>query len=265
VANYYEILGLKTSCSQVEIKQAFRRQAKKLHPDVASDRHGTLVLMQQLVAAYKTLYDPESREDYDRRHRIVHHEDQFDYREFLRKRRDDPHSQSQLIFFDLLHERSHDAVHLYDDLMGTGSFSLASHLDREDFMDCAFLLAEEYEARDKLLPAFHLLLKIADFERETPYFRHFFDEVKDRLRMIVGTRMPGKVSDVIVLDCLENLIEYDFSRKDTAFYLKRAAELHAAAARLDKASVYLKRGLRLDQRLGGTKKLMELLSKQGSM
>ncbi|TVR90159.1 MAG: J domain-containing protein [Spirochaetaceae bacterium] len=264
MANYYEMLGLKTSCSQVEIKQAFRRKAKKLHPDVTSDRQGTLALMQQLVAAYKTLYDPETREEYDRRHRILHHEDQFDYREFLRKRRNDPQSQSELIFFDLLHDRAHDALHLYDDLMGTDGFTLAAHLDREDFMDCAFLLAEEYESRGSLLQAFRLLLKIADFEREEPYFRHFFDEVKDRLRIIVGTRMPGKVSDVVLLDCLERMIEYDFSRRDTAFYLKRAAELHAAAARLEKASVYLRRGLRLDQRLGGTKKLMELLMEGNS-
>jgi curved DNA-binding protein CbpA len=255
VSTYYDILGVERGCSDNHLKSAFRRKAKELHPDISGERRDTLRQMQQLITAYKVLIDPERRELYDRS--IPPKDGVLSYRDFLLKKGADPESQSKLIFFDLLHEHEHDAVALYDDLVGNAGFNLSDHLDREDFMDCAFLLAEEYEQRSQFLRAYKLLMRIVEFEKNRPYFRHFFPEVTDRLRHIVGSRLPGSETGVVVLSCLEELIEQDFSRKDTAFYLKKAAELHLEFQQFEDAAACLRRGMELDGKLAGAKKLKD--------
>ncbi len=257
MATYYQLLGVSAGASQTEIKHAFRKRAKEFHPDLVHDRADALQRMQQLVAAYKTLIDENQRADYDRLNAVVRDKDEFDYREFLRQRRNDPLSQSKLIFFDLLNNNGTDAVELYEDLIGNGWFDLSLHLDREDFMDCAFLLAEEYERRDELIRSYRLLMKIVALETEKAYFRHFFAEVTDRLRVIVCSKMPGRVESRRILGYLEELIALNLSRQDTAQYLKKAAELHLAEQRAELALRYLNRGLQLDHRLGGAKRLRE--------
>jgi curved DNA-binding protein CbpA len=257
VQTYYDILQVSTSCSQEDVKRAFRRRAKELHPDVAASNRRSVEEMRLLIEAYETLIDPELRREYDRTRGIVPEEYRFDYREFLRKRTHDLVSQSKLIFFDLLHSNEDEAVRLFDRLNARGTFDLSDHLDREDFMDCAFLLAEEYERRESYIRAFELLLAIVYFEREKPYFRHFFVEVVDRLRNLVCFKMPDRVSADLVLDCLEQLIDQDFSRKETAFFYKKAAELHLDRGSLGEAVSCLDQGLAMDSKLAGVKRLRE--------
>ncbi|MBL7662790.1 J domain-containing protein [bacterium] len=64
-ANYYEILDLETTASEAEIKQAFRRLARKYHPDSAEGAE-SVAIFQQVTEAYDVLSDPESRARYDR-------------------------------------------------------------------------------------------------------------------------------------------------------------------------------------------------------
>lgn len=218
-------------------------------------------MMRLLIQAYRTLSDPILREDYDRRHGVHLGTERFDYREFLRERRNDLASQAKLVFFDLLHNHPDDALALYDELRSVTEFELADHLDREDFMDCAYLLAEEFERRGELVKAYELLLHIARFEQERPYFRHFFEEVTVRLRAIVCFRMPSTLDNEQVLMRLNELIGLKFPRKDIAFFLKKAAELHLENDNVKVAAEYLRRGLELDQKLSGHKKLQEKIAR----
>lgn len=252
---YYDVLQVDVSCTTEEIKQAFRSRAKELHPDVTVANEESVAEMRLLIQAYRTLVDPESREHYDRTHFIVPPEFRFDYREFLRGREDDMVSQSKLIFFDLLHSHEDDALSLFDYLSTAGAFDLSDYLDREDFMDCAFLLAEAYETRGTLLRAYELLIAIVDFERSKPYFRHFFDEVIERLRRIVCHKMPGFVSNEILLGCLEELISRELSRKESAYFYKKAAEVHLDEQRFSDAAICLQKGLELNSKLSGAQKL----------
>jgi molecular chaperone DnaJ len=63
--DYYEILALERSASEAEIKRAFRRLARQLHPDV-SDAPDAEERFREVVEAYEVLSKPETRELYDR-------------------------------------------------------------------------------------------------------------------------------------------------------------------------------------------------------
>ncbi|HLJ67998.1 MAG TPA: molecular chaperone DnaJ [Chloroflexota bacterium] len=63
--DYYDILGISRGASDVEIKQAFRTQARKYHPDVnkSDDAHARF---KEINEAYEVLSDPRKRSAYDR-------------------------------------------------------------------------------------------------------------------------------------------------------------------------------------------------------
>ena len=258
--SYYEILDIEITSSPEQIKRAFRRRAKELHPDVSRQPGDAVEAMQSLIRAYETLADPLRREEYDRRMMILRPEVRFDYRTFLRSRPEDNEFQSKLVFYDLLHHREKDAVALYDRLVQREDFDLREHLDREDFMDCAYLLAEEYERRREYPTAFQLLVAVIDFEIEESYFRHFFVEVTDKLRTLVCFKMPELLAPRQVIGFINEVLLLNLGRKELAFFLKKGAELYADVGDPVTATTYLQRGLELDGKLPGTKKLRERLA-----
>ena len=59
--SYYDILGVKKSASADEIKKAFRKLARKHHPDAGGDEE----TFKQINEAYEVLSDPEKKAEYD--------------------------------------------------------------------------------------------------------------------------------------------------------------------------------------------------------
>jgi len=62
--DYYETLGVKRDASADDIKKAYRKLARKYHPDVSKDPAGE-EKFKDVSEAYKTLKDPEARAAYD--------------------------------------------------------------------------------------------------------------------------------------------------------------------------------------------------------
>ncbi len=56
----YKILGVSRNSSFLEIKQAYRKLARKFHPDVSSDPQAARKFA-KIEAAYRELSDPEKR------------------------------------------------------------------------------------------------------------------------------------------------------------------------------------------------------------
>ncbi|MDE1798659.1 MAG: J domain-containing protein [Candidatus Micrarchaeota archaeon] len=63
----YGILGVERSASGEEIRLAYRKLAKELHPDVNLDNPSAAERMKHVNAAYTILGDPELRARYDQR------------------------------------------------------------------------------------------------------------------------------------------------------------------------------------------------------
>jgi curved DNA-binding protein len=65
IRDYYEVLGVPRAASQKEIKSAFRKLARKYHPDVNPDNPEAAEKFKEINEANEVLSDPEKRKKYD--------------------------------------------------------------------------------------------------------------------------------------------------------------------------------------------------------
>ncbi len=63
--DYYKTLGVEKTASEKDIKQAFRKLAKKYHPDANPNDPGAEAKFKEINEAYETLSDSEKRQQYD--------------------------------------------------------------------------------------------------------------------------------------------------------------------------------------------------------
>jgi len=234
--NYYEILGVNPDSSPQDIKSAFRKQAKRLHPDMyyssenARPRESSASLresaMRLILEAYKILSDAEKRRAYDRELRRRERDNKgFDYHEFLQQRSDDPESQAKLIVYDLLHDLDEEALAIYERSKTFVDFRLERWLERGEAMDAEYCIAEEYEKRGKYIKAYQIYKKLIRMELERPWFRYYFEVVALKFRFLILQKMPGRIDEEDYLDRLDEAIELQIAPRETAQYLRKKIEI----------------------------------------
>lgn len=82
--DYYDILGVSKDASQKEIKKAYRKLAKKYHPDTNDGDEKSSEKFKEISEAYEILSDPEKRKRYDQYGHSGIGEDDFNFDDFAR-------------------------------------------------------------------------------------------------------------------------------------------------------------------------------------
>ncbi|MDP8907468.1 MAG: DnaJ domain-containing protein, partial [Thermoproteota archaeon] len=78
--DYYKTLGILKQASNIEVKIAYRRLARKYHPDRNSDVSDDV--MKNINIAFEVLSDPDKRKEYDEKiiDRVLENSDKMDNR-----------------------------------------------------------------------------------------------------------------------------------------------------------------------------------------
>ena len=66
IRDYYQVLGVGKSASDKEIRSAYRKLARKYHPDLNPSDRSAEARFKELQTAYDVLSDPAKRPKYDR-------------------------------------------------------------------------------------------------------------------------------------------------------------------------------------------------------
>ena len=113
--DYYKILGIDKSASEKDVKNAYRKQARKFHPDLNPNNQDAKDNFQKINEANEVLSDPEKRKKYDQYGKDWQHADDFE------KQKQQQSQQSQ-----------------YSGSQGTGFSGGASQGDFSDFFESMF-------------------------------------------------------------------------------------------------------------------------------
>lgn len=255
--NYYAVLQVKEGAGSEEIKRSFRRLVKEYHPDRNGNQPWAADKVKLVIQAYKTLSDDSNRKLYDR---LLN----------LRKSgagtasgrpHSNVHAQARNVLLDLLDGKGVPALVNYERLSKTvQGFHLLNYFTFKDYIDCIFLLAEEYERQRKHASALELYEEAYDQLQQKARKQYLFDEIKDRIQRIYCRVLARRVSPKEAIFYYEKALELDLGRAERAFVHKKIAECHFKQGDLYSASGHLNLALSLKPNLRGVHRLLAWLN-----
>jgi len=253
--SYYELLGVDHHATEEEIKKSFRRLVKRYHPDLNRDREEwASERVKQLLEAYRILSDYARNRS--KEGRFQYYYEQLDRLNKIRSKRSRTLSLGELILVKLLNGSGQEALEDYERFKKDDpDFDLLNHLSLKDYLDCKFLLGEEYEKRGMFEKALEFYEEVYAEEKEEPRLRFFFDEVKDRIRNIYCRKLTRNCPPARALEFYNRLMEFDLPKKDVAYVYKKMAECYWKLGDAEKAREKLKQAFAINPNLKGVQKI----------
>lgn len=236
--DYYGVLQVSPSASSDEIRMSFKRLVIESHPDKNPQRRAwSERRVRELIRAYEILGDPLTREEFDRKRTIILKAKAKRGGPLRRSRpyyfyRSDPESRAQRVLYFLLHGDSGAALDLLFKLeTQLGHDFLSRNLDRTDYLDCLFLLAEQFVARKEYSEAVRRLRSFYVHEAEVRFPRHYLDQVIQMLKDLYLRKLPRAGTSEEALDGLREAASLGLSKAEEIIRIQKMAEMLMALGR----------------------------------
>ncbi len=291
IPDYYQILEIRRDATANEIKSAFRKLAKRYHPDKNPERIAFAERMfREVCNAYSTLQNKKQKSDYDRVLQTIERQQSFQdgfasgtlqHETYLDRlnRLNQSYAKLELLLEALLRQNYETGISMYEQLRHhseeTGKeWRIDDFLSYEESRDCEFLIAEAYqklgfsngdetstlERHRKIEQAMLIYESLLSAEVKRPCFRHFIREVKERLKFIYlyyfsveGYHQTSQIP-------LTKIRALKLPKRETAWIYKKIAEFYVEIDRYPEARTVLKMAFELQPRLTGAKKICQRLN-----
>lgn len=267
--NYYQVLHVQEGSARDEIKNSFRRLVKKYHPDKnKTNGISSEDKIKLLIKAYKTLTDSEKRVHYDNQLqneniRNFYYNDRADVER--EKNKHDLKSQSKIVLNDLLNKNGHRAVKNYERLKEENKdFKLLNFLDIKDYLDCKFLLAEQYEEQENYELAFELYEYVYQNEDGNPARKLLLEEIKERIIRLSCKKLVKRTKPSVAITYLTRVLKLKVNKNEKAFIYKKIADIYIMSGEWDNALASFNSAMSLCPNLKGIQTLKNKLNKHFS-
>jgi len=261
--DHYATLGVDIDSDRQSIRRAFRARLLEVHPDksVAPTDGGGIG---RVMRAWEILGDDDLREAYDRIWKLYNRED---FRDEASKiphvtESDRPQNQARSILFLLLEDRGPEAL---GRLRKHGELSpvfLRKHLDSDEFIDAAFLIAELFEAQKSWFVALEWLEHLLREERGRRRHRPCYNEALDRMKRLLIRRTVGELEPRAALEYLRRAETLGLDRSQKAETAKRRCQCYLDMGMRQEALRHLEIAKSLQPSSKGLARLREALQEK---
>lgn len=260
--DHYKTLGLTPGASADAVKKAFRALAKKFHPDRnASRTQWANTQTKRLLEANRVLSNALLRRMYDQKYALLYKRQQSTYSAKRYQQVNTLAAQAERILADLLNGHAERAMETYEKLQRRkDGFELSDHLEVRDWVDCKFLIAEQYQERceyEKALTLYEELYHCEDASDRKAYVVH---EVRDRILRICCRDLAATARPATAAQYYMRALALDLPVGRRAFLHKKIAECHLAVGDYDSARRQLAIAFRIKPDLKGSAKICEKLN-----
>lgn len=247
-----------------EIKNSFRKLVKKYHPDKnkTNGAHSEEKI-KLLIKAYKTLTNTEKKIHYDKLLQDKNAEKVF-YKERFEQNKSSLRFQAKMVLNDLLNKNGARAVINYERLKDENKeFDLITFLDLKDYLDCQFLLAEEYEKQGKYELAFKLYEYVYQ-ENGNPARRYLLEEIKERIIRLSCKKLAKIVHPESAITYLRKILNFKLSKAEKAYIHKKIADCYSTLGEWASSMENFNMAMSFNPNLKGTQTLKNKLHKHFS-
>jgi curved DNA-binding protein CbpA len=198
--NPYTVLGIKPGEDPQVIRRRYRLLAGRWHPDRNPDAPLEAERkFKEIAAAYQEL----SRDAYSSSWAAQtpryskpypYKKKRKSYWERMREDEDNPASQAKVVLYELSEGNAREGMRRYLSFREAGVTTLDQCLEGRDFLDCSFLLAEEFERKKEFDQALKHYRNVFWQQHRKPIMAFFRIETRERLVALMN-KMAGKEID----------------------------------------------------------------------